>query len=237
VYARSHSVTECELRTLDIEAPHRLQLSVPPGERLPARIVVESDTLKSGIDELDWGGDANRDKRVALRVSPRPAQLSLTISATDIGCEMVFPMDALLALVRAPAPRHARAHTHKLSLSHTYIADTHTHALPCVLVRAAQEATHELSFEYRFLHLAMALRSLKDSHQVQLQLDTSGLLEIKMRFSAAAPKGSELFSHFFLFPLIDEDDAVDENYDATNTAQTAASRAAAADTAAWDDFL
>ena len=43
-----HSVTECEIHTLDIEAPHRVRLSLAEGERVPARIVVASDVLKSG---------------------------------------------------------------------------------------------------------------------------------------------------------------------------------------------
>lgn len=178
---RSHSVTECEIHTLDIEAPHRMTLSLREGERTPARIMIAAETLKSGIDELEWGGDNNRDKRVCLRVCPRPAQLSLTVSSTDIGCEMVFPIDAVISF----------------------------------------DATHELSFEYRFLHLHMALKALKDAHQAQLSLDSNGTLEIKMRFSAAAPKGSELFSHFFLFPLLDEDD-VDLDQATAQQAQDAA---------------
>lgn len=189
-----HSVTECELHTLDIEAPHRMSLSISPGERVPARIVIASDSLKSGIDELEWGGDNNRDKRVLLRVQPRPGAFSLTCSSTDVGCEMVWPIDALDAF----------------------------------------EASHELSFEYRFLHLHMALRSLKDSQQAQLQIDAHGTLEIKMRFAAAAStttKGSELFSHFFLFPLLDEDDV--ENFDATNCQPGMTSASASA--AAWDN--
>ena len=183
-------MTECELHTLDIEAPHRMQLSLSDGERVPARIVISSDALKSGIDELEWGGDPNRDKRVVLQVHPRPGALSLTVSSTDVGCEMVFPVDACLAF----------------------------------------EATSELCFEYRFLHLHMALRSLKDSHQTQLQLDANGTLEIKMRFSSAAPKGSELFSHFFLFPLL-EDDLADENLNATNATALGGE---SADREAWD---
>ena len=76
----------------------------------------------------------------------------------------------------------------------------------------------------------MALRSLKDSHQTQLQLDANGTLEIKMRFSSAAPKGSELFSHFFLFPLL-EDDLADENLNATNATALGGE---SADREAWD---
>ena len=42
----------------------------------------------------------------------------------------------------------------------------------------AFEVTSELEFEYRFLHLHMALKSLKDSQQAQLQVDANGTLEI-----------------------------------------------------------
>ena len=51
-------MTECEIHTLDIDAPMRMSLSLAEGERVPARIVIASDSLKSGIDELEWGGEA-----------------------------------------------------------------------------------------------------------------------------------------------------------------------------------
>ena len=165
-----HSVTECEIHTLDIEAPHRVSLSLGDAACFPARIAVSSDALKSGIDELEWGGDTNKDKRVMLRVGTRPGVLSLTVSSTDVGCEMVYPAEACIAF----------------------------------------EATRDLTFEYRFLHLHMALRSLKDSHQTQLSIDENGTFEIKMKFSSTAPKSSELFSHFFLFPLLEDDDGIDD---------------------------
>ena len=193
--AHSRSVTECEIHTLDIDAPMRMSLTLADGERIPARIVIASESLKSGIDELEWGGDNNRDKRVLLRVHPRPnGALSLTCTSTDVGAEMVWPFDALLHF----------------------------------------EATDELAFEYRFFHLHMALKSLKDSHQCQIQIDSHGTLEIKMRFTAAAPKGSELFSHFFLFPLLEDDDGFDENVDATNLTAAQATAASMHDDAAWD---
>lgn len=177
-----HSVTECEIHTLDIEEPHRVCLSLAEGEdRYPARIVVSSEALKSGIDELEWGGDTNKDKRVLLRVTARPGVLSLTVSSTDVGCEMVYPENALIGF----------------------------------------DATRDLTFEYRFLHLHMALRSLKDSHQTQLQVDHNGVLEIKMKFSAAASRAAELFSHFFLFPLLEDEDPVeDASGDPSGTATT-----------------
>lgn len=86
------------------------------------------------------------------------------------------------------------------------------------------EASDDLCFDYRFAHLHMALRALKDSQVTQLSLDRQGTLEIKMRFSpptqsaaqvaqaaqhGMAPKPTELFAHFFLFPLVDDDDADD----------------------------
>ena len=114
---------------------------------------------------------------MVLRVGTRPGVLSLTVSSTDVGCEMVYPVDACMSF----------------------------------------DATRDLSFEYRFLHLHMALRSLKDSHHAQLQLDEEGTLEIKMRFGTSAPKSSELFSHFFLFPLLDDGDGIDDGDPSTIT--------------------
>ena len=169
-----NSVTECEIHSLEIDEPHKRTLNVPEGERPPARLVVGSDELKSGIDELEWGGDATRDKRVTLKVCAPSASeaggLSLTVSSTDVGCEMVYPPEALVSF----------------------------------------DASRDLCFEYRFLHLHMALRALKDSHQTLLQLDADGTLEIKLRFApTAAANASELFSHFFLFPLAEEEDIED----------------------------
>ena len=51
----------------------------------------------------------------------------------------------------------------------------------------------------------------------QLQLDEEGTLEIKMRFGTSAPKSSELFSHFFLFPLLDDGDGIDDGDPSTIT--------------------
>ncbi|KOO25061.1 cell cycle checkpoint protein rad1 [Chrysochromulina tobinii] len=177
------SVTECEIHSLEIDQPHKTELKVREGERPPARLVVSSDALKNGIDELEWGGEASRDKRVLLRVSAPsasgPGGLSLTVSSTDVGCEMVYPPEALVSF----------------------------------------DVRQDLSFEYRFLHMHMALRSLRDSHQTLLQLDENGTLEIKLRFaSSAAANAAELFSHFFLFPLTDEDDIDDEDATASKAA-------------------
>ena len=72
----THSVTECEIHSLDIDAPHRTELTPRDGLPLPARVVVDSDQLKSGIDELEWGGEGNRDKRVTLR-APHHHQIRL----------------------------------------------------------------------------------------------------------------------------------------------------------------
>jgi hypothetical protein len=78
------------------------------------------------------------------------------------------------------------------------------------------EVMEDLTFEYRFAHLHMALRSLKDSHQTQLAVDEHGTLEVTMRFpSHAAAKSPELFSHFFLFPLVEEEQEDDDDLDAS----------------------
>ena len=175
-----HSMTECEIRSLDIEMPHRVELNLQGKQKPPARIVIASEDLKSGIDELEWGGDHVREKRVTLRIGTQPGTLSLLISATDVGCEMVYPKEALVSF----------------------------------------EATSDLAFEYRFQHLRMALRSLKDAHQTQLQVDEDGTLEIKMRFASSSTSRSELFSHFFLFPLLPEEE---EDEDELGTAMTGTS--------------
>lgn len=167
-----HSMTECEIRSLDIEMPHRMELNLRGKPRPPARVVIAAEDLKSGIDELEWGGDNAKEKRVTLRVTAQPGSLSLLASSTDIGCEMAYPKEALVSF----------------------------------------EAHADLAFDYRFQHLRMALRSLKDAHQTQLQLDEDGLLEIKMRFaSTSMAKATEMFSHFFLYPLSSEEEELDDD--------------------------
>mmetsp|Transcript_8274 Transcript_8274/g.21798 ORF Transcript_8274/g.21798 Transcript_8274/m.21798 type:complete len:146 (+) Transcript_8274:137-574(+) len=53
--------------------------------------------LASGLAELDWGGDqAQKDKKVTIGVQMQPLQLSMTVASEDMGCEMVFPHDALI---------------------------------------------------------------------------------------------------------------------------------------------
>ena len=162
-----HSVTECELHTLDIEPPHRVQLSLGEADRFPARIVVAADVLKSAIDELEWGGDSNRDKRVSMRVGMRPGTLSLTVSSTDVGCEMVFPTEALVAF----------------------------------------EATRDLAIDYRLRTCTAPSRS-----RTRTRCSSSSTRRGRSRSRCASrhvPKSAELFSHFFLYPLLDEDDFVD----------------------------
>ena len=80
----------------------------------------------------------------------------------------------------------------------------------------------------------MALRALKDAQQAQLCLDHNGTLEIKLRFAAAtrsSARSSELFSHFFLFPLL-ADDLLDEADDAPPS--TAHDAAADGDAEVWN---
>ena len=69
----------------------------------------------------------------------------------------------------------------------------------------AFEARSELTHEYRFQLLHMALRSLRESEQAQLQIDEEGTLEIKLRFVAGSG-GTELFSNFVIFPLADDEE-------------------------------
>ena len=51
--------------------------------------------------------------------------------------------------------------------------------------------------------------------------------------SAAQSKGSELFSHFFLLPLLDEDDLIDDGV-GTATAASARPRGGQDDASVWD---
>jgi len=162
-------VTECELHTLELEQPARVELDVAEGARPPLVVTVPSDMLKSGIDELDWGGDANRDKRLTLSASLQPPMLSLTVASTDLGCEMVFPANSL----------------------------SHFQCSACV------------SYDYRYLLLSMALRSLKDSQSAQLTVDKGGLLQIKLCFPSGSGGGAELYSLFYTHPLVDDDEYED----------------------------
>ena len=64
----------------------------------PHRLTIACGRRQEGIGELEWGGDnaSHRSKRMTLRVALSPPQLSFTVSSVDLGCEMVYPVDALL---------------------------------------------------------------------------------------------------------------------------------------------
>ena len=100
-------------------------------------------------------------------------ELSLTVSSTDVGCEMVYPAEACIAF----------------------------------------EATRDLTFEYRFLHLHMALRSLKESDQTCLRLGEDGLLHLRVRIRAELVE--DIFVTYLLSPLMS--DEIEEDMSA-NTA-------------------
>jgi len=88
------AVTECKLHTLSMDPVDFVRMD----DETPVRIVLKSDVLREGLSELEWGGDAGsqKDKRVTVRVGLQPAQLSLTVSSVDLGCEMVFPPESLV---------------------------------------------------------------------------------------------------------------------------------------------
>ena len=91
------AVTECELRTLaEMDGPFE---PASTGEQPTVRIVLKSEALREGLGELEWGGDAasQRDKSVTVKATPSPAQFSLTVSTLELGCEMLYPAEALIS--------------------------------------------------------------------------------------------------------------------------------------------
>mmetsp|Transcript_60067 Transcript_60067/g.106323 ORF Transcript_60067/g.106323 Transcript_60067/m.106323 type:complete len:160 (+) Transcript_60067:375-854(+) len=78
---------------MDVEAEQILEGSLD----VPSRIVISAEKLANGLSELEWGSETGqKDKRVAVGVQVQPPQLSMTVSSEDLGCEMVFPQDALI---------------------------------------------------------------------------------------------------------------------------------------------
>ena len=65
------------------------------------------------------------------------------------------------------------------------------------------EAKQELEFDYRFMLLHMALRSLKESDEVQLKVAESGLLEFLLKFTC---EGKFNFVDVRIYPLEEDED-------------------------------
>lgn len=86
------SVTDCTIHTMATEP----EVSVTLSESVPVRLVLGAEMLASGLAELDWGSEgAQKDRRVALRVTMSPLELTLTVSSEEMGCEMVYPPEAV----------------------------------------------------------------------------------------------------------------------------------------------
>ncbi|KAL3928470.1 MAG: hypothetical protein SGPRY_002373 [Prymnesium sp.] len=62
---------------------------IEPSMEIPSRIVIAAEKLANGLNELEWGSESGqKDKKVSVRVQMQPAQLSMTVSSEDLGCEM-----------------------------------------------------------------------------------------------------------------------------------------------------
>jgi len=125
-----------------------------------------AEMLAHGLQELEWSGDtSSKGKRVVVSVTRYPLQLCMTVASEDMGCEMVYPAEALMVC----------------------------------------NVRQELKFEYRFSLLHMSLRSLQQADEVCLQLDSEGLLDLKVKHP------NSQFVQFFVQPLIDEEEDLFES--------------------------
>ena len=128
-----------------------------------------------------YASGAQKDKRLCLRVALEPPQLSLTapghrrrlsphwtvahprplrceqVSSVDLGCEMAYPPESLVHFEVRGGSGGAAAFR----------------AEPDGAL-SAQQAAEELEFDYRFSLVHLALRSIRESDETCLKIDSQG---------------------------------------------------------------
>ena len=128
-----------------------------------------------------YASGAQKDKRLCLRVALDPPQLSLTapgrrrrlsphwtvahprplrceqVSSVDLGCEMAYPPESLVHFEVRGGSGGAAAFR----------------AEPDGAL-SAQQAAEELEFDYRFSLVHLALRSIRESDETCLKIDSQG---------------------------------------------------------------
>ena len=85
------AVTECSVSTLVAEAVG--ECAMPAAKT--ASIMIESWRLTEAL--ADFGPDDKEHPRLRLRTSLQPPQLSLTVASSELGCEIVYPPQALVS--------------------------------------------------------------------------------------------------------------------------------------------
>lgn len=95
--------------------------------------------------QLEWGSESGqKDKKVTVRVQMQPAQLSMTVSSEDLGCEMAS--HSRCAIMKAHVYLTCRNNWRQVFPSEALIA--------CNI-------DSDLEFSYRFSLLHMTLRALQ----------------------------------------------------------------------------
>ncbi|EOD08767.1 hypothetical protein EMIHUDRAFT_217010 [Emiliania huxleyi CCMP1516] len=179
---------ECMLHTMDVEPAEPILMD----SHTPVRIVIKSDALHDGIAELEWGGDtgarAQKDKRLCLRVALDPPQLSLTAPGRR----------------RRLSPHWTVAHPRPLRCEQVSSVD-----LGCEMAYPPEslvhfEAAEELEFDYRFSLVHLALRSIRESDETCLKIDSQGARP-EEGFPSDMASCSNVFLEFYVFPLVDDE--------------------------------
>jgi len=67
------------------------------------------------------------------------------------------------------------------------------------------EAAEELEFDYRFSLVHLALRSIRESDETCLKIDSQGLLYLMCKFPSDMASCSNVFLEFYVFPLVDDE--------------------------------
>ena len=151
-----NTVTECEVRTLEIEPP---QPRVLEGDLL-ARVVWKSERLKEIIGLLEQGSidGAAKDRALRLQVGVAPPSLSLTVSSTAVGAEMSFPAQSLVKFA-AEGPVDFSYHFSLVASALRSLKDAEE-----VLLRVSDDGT---------IHWMIKIMDMRDgSHFVDFFLDS-----------------------------------------------------------------
>lgn len=150
-----NTVTECEVRALELDPPEPRALE---GELL-ARVVWKAERLKEAIGLLEQGSSdgAAKDRILRLQVGPAPPSLSLTVSSTAVGAEMSFPANALVKF-DATGPVDFTYHFSLVASALRSLKDAEE-----VLLRVSEEGT---------MHWMIKIVDIRDgSHFVDFFLD------------------------------------------------------------------
>jgi len=67
------------------------------------------------------------------------------------------------------------------------------------------EAVEEVEFDYRFSLVQLALRSIRESDETCVKINTQGLLYLMCKFPSEMSNCTNVFLEFYIYPLIEDE--------------------------------